>query len=114
MVYLGRHSEPLVPGNFEAWDYGPVHPVLYCRAKVFGANPVGNVFHDVAAVPAGPARDVLNEAYDALGNAGPGRLVNATHRRGGAWDRHYVPGARHCIIPNADILAEYQGLPNAA
>ncbi|MBN9245177.1 MAG: DUF4065 domain-containing protein [Mesorhizobium sp.] len=115
MFYLGRHGgEPLVPGYFEAWDYGPVHPSLYHRAKIFGSDPVGNVFHEAPELPAGPEREILDEAYDSLGKAGPGRLVNATHRRGGAWDTHYVPGERHCIIPNADILREYQGLGNAA
>lgn len=114
MFHLGRTGNPLVYGNFEAWDYGPVHPELYHRVKVFGSDPVGNVFHGISEPADGPERDILDEAYDNLGNAGPGRLVNATHRRGGAWDRNYIPGIRHCAIPNADILTEYQGLDNGA
>lgn len=115
MFYLGRHNgQPLVSGYFEAWDYGPVHPSLYHRAKIFGSNPVENVFLDASEVPDGPEQEILDEAWDNLGKAGPGRLVNATHRRGGAWDMHYIPGARHCIIPNADILREYKGLSNVA
>ena len=114
MFYLGRNGQPLVHGNFEAWDYGPVHPDLYHRVKIFGSDPVGNVFGSVHEPPEGAERDIIDEAYDNLGNSGPGRLVNATHRRGGAWDINYVPGVRHCIIPNADILTEYRGLDNAA
>lgn len=112
MFHLGRTGEPLVTGQFEAWDYGPVHPALYHRVKVFGSDPVGNIFNDVPDVPKGPERDILNEAYDELGAAGPGVLVNATHRKGGAWATNYVPGAKGLIIPNTDILAEYQGLSN--
>lgn len=111
MFYLGRHDgEPLVPGYFEAWDYGPVHPDLYHRVKVFGADPVQNVFHENADLEPGPERDILDEAYDKLGSVGPGGLVNATHRRGGAWDVNYTPGVRHCLIPNRDILREYRRL----
>jgi uncharacterized phage-associated protein len=113
MFYLGRTGgEPLVPGYFEAWDYGPVHPDLYQRAKIFGSDPVENIFH-ANAEPTGPELAILDEAYDSLGRSGPGRLVNATHRRGGAWDRNYHPGIRHCVIPNQDILSEYQGLNDA-
>ena len=111
MFYLGRFGvEPLVPGNFEAWEYGPVHPVLYHRAKVFGADPVQNIFHGNPDLKDGRERRILDEAYENLGKAGPGRLVNATHRSGGAWDANYIPGVRHCIIPNEDILSEYKRL----
>lgn len=113
MFHLGRTGDPLVHGLFEAWDYGPVHPDLYHRVKVFGADPVGDIFYDAAEPAEGsPEREILDEAYDGLGDAGPGRLVNATHRPGGAWDANYIPGVRHCIIPNEDILSEYRGLEN--
>ncbi len=114
MFYLGRTGgAPLVAGHFEAWDYGPVHPDLYHHVKMFGADPVKNVFSSKHAIADGPERDILDEAYDNLGKAGPGRLVAATHRAGGAWDRAYVPGLRHCIIENAEILREYQEIDGA-
>lgn len=109
MFYMGRHNgEPLVHGSFEAWDYGPVHPRLYSRARMFGASPVKNIFSGVASLAGTPEGDILNEAYDALGDTQPGQLVNITHTPGGAWDTVYVPGARHILIPNEEILAEYE------
>lgn len=115
MFYLGRTGEPLVRGNFEAWDYGPVHPDLYRRARMFGSGDVQDIFHDIPNLGKdSPESSILDEAYDSIGSVGPGRLVNATHRRGGAWEQHYVPGLRHCIIPNQDILKEYQELGEAA
>lgn len=110
MFHLGRTGRPLVPGHFEAWEYGPVHPDLYHRAKVFGSGHVQNIFHGSKDLEPSPERDILDEAYDSLGKVGPGRLVNATHRKGGAWDANYLPGVRHCVIPNEDILKEYRGL----
>ncbi len=109
MFHLGRTGgEPLVTGCFQAWDYGPVHPVLYHRAKVFGADPVENIFHDQASLPAGAVRDILDEAWDSLKGVTAAGLVAATHREGGAWSRHYRPRSRGVIIPDQDILAEYQ------
>ena len=110
MFHLGRTGEKLVRGDFEAWDYGPVHPTLYHQAKVFGASPVKNVFHNAPDVPPGVGRSIIEEAYASLGDLGPGRLVSITHRPGGAWDRNYIPGQRHRLIPTEDILTEYQGL----
>lgn len=113
MFHLGRtDGEPLVNGHFEAWDYGPVHPELYRAARIFGRSPVKDIFAGCADIEPGSQSAILDEAYDSLGHAGASRLVNATHRKGGAWYNNYVPGERHRIIPNDEILAEYRGLRN--
>lgn len=112
MFYLGRNGDPLVFGSFEAWDYGPVHPDLYHRVKVYGADPVQDIFYGVGDLLQGPEKAILEEALKDLGHLGPGRLVNATHRKGGAWATHYQPGSRQSVIPNSAILAEYQDLEN--
>lgn len=111
MFFMGRHAgTPLVHGHFEAWDYGPVHPDLYHRAKMFGSSPVREFIFLGVEDASGPERDVLDEAYDALGSVRAGKLVNATHRPGGAWETNYRPGVMGIIIPNSDILAEYKSL----
>ena len=107
MFFLGRTGQPLVSGNFEAWDYGPIHPTLYHFVKMFGSSPVENVFHSVPDAPDGPEAAIIDEAFDGLGSALPGQLVAATHRQGGAWEIHYVPGTHHVVIPNEAIAAEY-------
>lgn len=111
MFYMGRHNgEPLVHGSFQAWDYGPVHPDLYHRAKIFGSDKVKSFIFKDAEDPAGKEREILDEAFAAFGHIVVGKLVSATHRKGGAWEINYRPGERGVIIPNDDILAEYQGL----
>ena len=115
MFHLGRtNGTPLIQGSFEAWDYGPVHRDLYNEARVFGSSKVQNIFHSIPDLEDGPERAIIDEAFQALGKAGPGRLVNATHRKDGAWAKNYIPGSKGCIIPNSDILEEYKGLANAA
>jgi uncharacterized phage-associated protein len=110
MFFLGRTGKPLVSGVFEAWDYGPVHPTLYHVVKMFGARPVENIFGTVPDLEDGEEKSILGEAYDVLGGVGASRLVAATHRKDGAWDKNYIPGQRHCIILNSDILHEYNNL----
>ena len=65
MVHMGRGHGPLVPGHFEAWDYGPVHPVLYQKVKGFGAKPIPNVFWTKTA-PDGVDLATLTEACEQL------------------------------------------------
>ena len=110
MLHLGNYGleEPLVFGQFEAWDYGPVHPDLYHEAKVYGGSPVRNIFHastnlteDDYKVP------LMDRIVDKFGNDAS-RLVAITHWKDGAWAKNYKPGVQGIIIPNEDILAEYK------
>lgn len=111
MVHLGEHGEHLVPGQFEAWDYGPVHPVLYRVARIFGSDPVQNIFHGAAPLKAGSSeRKTLDDAYESLGGLSAAQLVDITHKRSGAWYKNYAPGMRHIPIPDADVLEEYRKL----
>ena len=111
MFHLGRTGQPLISENFEAWDYGPVVPKLYHRAKGFGSGHVKNVFHWISDVPNElTAYDVLEEVTDATNDLSPGRLVALTHSDSGAWAQYYRPGARGIVIPNPAILAEYHSL----
>ncbi|WP_158922985.1 type II toxin-antitoxin system antitoxin SocA domain-containing protein [Acidisphaera sp. S103] len=44
MVHLGRCKDPLVDERFQAWDYGPVLPSLYRPVRMFGSEPVRDIF----------------------------------------------------------------------
>lgn len=113
MFHLGRTGKPLVDGQFEAWDYGPVHPVLYQKVKIFGSSPVENIFHSVPDLGDGEEAELLDKAVEQLSDAAIGRLVAATHWDKGAWATHYRPGGRHIVIPNEAIRQEYMDRQNA-
>jgi uncharacterized phage-associated protein len=109
MLFLGRHGlgSPLVDEMFQAWDYGPVLPSVYHRTKAFGRKPVQNVFYWIPDLPKGGESGIIEEAVDELAGKSPAELVAITHWEDGAWARHYEPGARGIVIPNKDILYEY-------
>lgn len=109
MIYLGRHGHRLVDANFQAWDYGPVEPRLYHKAKVFGADPVQDVFYDALRFKeTDPRSSFLDSVCDKFLKYTAGELVDITHSDNGAWAKHYVPKARNTKIPDEDIIAEYR------
>jgi len=110
MVYMGQNDGArLVDEEFQAWDYGPVLPDVYHKAKVFGADPVGNVFHSVEVPRADSGEaEMLQRAYEAASDLSPSRLVAITHWPEGAWASVYSPNRKHSTIPSENILAEYR------
>ena len=113
MCHLGQtEGDPLIDGDFEAWDYGPVHPVLYRKAKIFGADPVGNIFRSFPEIEDGTEKETLVNALKVLKGFSSTKLVALTHREEGAWAKNYHPG-ESITIPNEDIIQEYYGLVKA-
>lgn len=109
MVFLGRNNgrEPLVSENFEAWDYGPVLPSVYYRAKAFGKQPVQNVFRFLPDAT-GEEAAIIAEAVESVRGKTPGQLVAITHWEKGAWATYYKAGSKSIVIPNDAILEEYR------
>ena len=107
MVHLGRTGERLVDGEFEAWDYGPVNPDLYRTVRIFGDKPIQNVFFGAPRIFGTPEEETLREACEHLLGKSPSELVAMTHQQNGAWAKNYVPGVRSIVIPDTDIVAEY-------
>ncbi|AQS41836.1 MAG: Putative phage-associated protein [Candidatus Tokpelaia hoelldobleri] len=109
MFYMGENEgKPLISDRFEAWDYGPVNPELYHELKIYGAEPVGNIFRQYPDLPEGEERSAIDVVCDTLRNVSAGKLVAATHQRDGAWEKHYLQGIKGRVIPNEDILQEYR------
>lgn len=115
MMYMGkRDGEPLVSSHFEAWDYGPVAPDLYHEFKKYGNKPIRTGFFFIEDVEEGtPECRELEMAAEHLLQHKASDLVAFTHREGGAWNKHYTPGIKGCIIPDEAILQEYKDLKNA-
>lgn len=109
MMYMGRNNgERLVDTSFEAWDYGPVSPKLYRKVRMFGSQPVDDVFFEARRFKSTDQRRLLlEEVCPDLIQKTPGQLVEITHWEQGAWAKHYVAGERGIVIPDRDIAREY-------
>jgi uncharacterized phage-associated protein len=110
MIYMGRtKGRRLFEGAFQAWDYGPVEPSLYQKAKVFGSGPVQDVFTDALGFDdADPRLKVMDDVCERFLKYTAGQLVDITHSEKGAWAKHYTPRARNVTIPDEDIFDEYK------
>lgn len=110
MAYMGEHNgQPLIDGQFEAWDYGPVEPSVYRYAAPHGRDPICNAFYGVEEIDAdSPEAVALDQYTDALLHFSAPQLVDMTHWDRGAWARNYAHGARGVSIPDTDILDEYR------
>ena len=109
LLFIGQNGKarPLINTDFEAWDFGPVAPVIYHKLKVFGGEKVSNIFRRVEDIDDQEAITALEETFEATRGASASQLVAFTHHEKGAWAKHYKPKTMGVVIPNEDIESEY-------
>ena len=104
---LIEDGKPLVSGYFEAWQHGPVHPLVYRAFKDAGRTPIwfrakgldvlsgqSRALHVIANPQA--LRFIL-KVLIAYGRLSPGSLVDVTHAKDGPWD-FIVRKSRHSVV----------------
>jgi len=108
MFYAGHNNgSALVDENFEAWDYGPVLPSVYHQVKMFGSDPIQDVFYSRVDINNTPEADMLEQTWNTAGKKSARDLVAISHWKDGAWAKNYRQGARGREIPLSDLVAEY-------
>ena len=109
MLHLGMRGKSLVDGNFQAWLLGPVHPSLYSKLEIFGANPVKNIFRSIDDLDEGGTEvEILNSTYNIVSDFSGARLIAITHCSYGAWSKNYQSGVFGKLISSRDILLEFK------
>jgi len=94
--YLLETGSPLIDGYFEAWPYGPVHPLIYETFKDFGSGPL-RVKATKRNIVSGQEIDIeeptsfeivsfIAENCLAYLKFSPGRLVDLSHAKNSPWD----------------------------
>jgi uncharacterized phage-associated protein len=97
----------LTDTTFEAWDLGPVSPDLYHKVKIFGSQPVRDVFYDARHFREDdPRRRTLANVCRMYLGKRPGKLVEISHWDLGAWAKKYEPNVRGIAITDDDIRYE--------
>lgn len=85
--------------DIEAWQFGPVVPVVYQEFCMFGANPIQWSYPGVTLPYDGEQRTSFDSIFSKYRAWPVWDLVNETHKKGGAWDITYQDGiGNHCII----------------
>jgi uncharacterized phage-associated protein len=121
-LHLVETKNPLVTGFFEAWQYGPVHPIAYRAFKNAGANPiqfrasVRDPFTQVVIpLPECTDCDIKARVRRIVGMYAPltpGRLVEVSHAPGSPWqfivDKARTETILGLRITNDVILARFK------
>lgn len=94
--YLIETKRPLVSGHFEAWQFGPVHPVVYRAFKIAADQPITYRAPKIDALSGRPTtlevvfdeRVIahISRLMESYGTLTPGRLVEISHAKGAPWD----------------------------
>lgn len=93
--HLVTHDTPLVMGDFEAWKFGPVHPVAYAAFKRFSdapitgratrQHPITKAETPLPEVTCDRAVAQIDAVLVSLGRLTAGRLVELSHAPNGPW-----------------------------
>lgn len=121
--FLQETGQPLVSGEFQAWEYGPVHRVLY---DAFKANkdapidapakrldPIRRRFVELPRLDNPQVEDFLDANLPHLLSWPTFKLVQITHAPGTPWSRTMEAGAEHTnlgmVITNEMIARHFEG-----
>lgn len=105
MVHLGEFDKPLVRGNFEAWEFGPVHPKLHDVILHFGSKTITRIGDKRLLIPPGSEEQILDAVSTELGFLSAEKLIDIIHWPQSAWKKNCI-GDQKVIIPKEDILEE--------
>lgn len=119
--YLLSTQTPLVSGYFEAWEYGPVHPMLYNALRHLGSSRIQSPIlkrdirtGETQAVPRisdSNVRMFVRREAEPLLSLSAGQLIDLSHAPNSPWDvitkvgRHRTWGMR---LDNETILRHFR------
>ena len=92
---LAESRKPLVQGEFEAWEYGPVLPELYSQTKFAGRMPIGHelalpsefsILHlEKPRISESEDISVFESTWKTFGHLSAIELSNISHEDGAPW-----------------------------
>lgn len=111
-LHLARNGKPLINEAIQAWEYGPVIPVLYHHFKKWGNNPISetprlglfigdSLTFSIDTID-DDAEQTIRLAWNITKDFSATQLSNWSHTDGSPWARTY-DGSINRRINNDDI-----------
>ena len=87
--YLAVKEKPLVNEKIEAWQYGPVIPLVYHRFKNWGNNEITRVLIDKSdgLMISEEVIEFLDLVWHKFSRYSASELVNLSHEKDGPWHK---------------------------
>ncbi|MBR0672827.1 Panacea domain-containing protein [Neoroseomonas soli] len=121
--FLRQTRQPLVTGEFQAWEYGPVHRVLYDAFKSYKDGPIDGParrldpirrrYVELPRLDDPMIEDFLDANLTRLLSIPTFKLVQITHAPGTPWSRTMEAGTKKTnlgmVISNEMIARHFEG-----
>lgn len=105
----GLYSRPLIREYAEAWQYGPVIPVLYRRFRSYGGGYISE--SPEKPVCFDPAEEsIIEQVWKHYGRMSGVQLSSLTHQKGTPWEITWNMRGPSCSISNDLIEQHYKQL----
>lgn len=109
VLYLGFNEKPLFSAKFEAWDYGPVAPVVYREFKMFGNKPIEKwAFPQTENKCGEDKKEFISGIAERALQLRTSQLVGLTHREHTGWQKRY--GCADDEISVEDMANEFKNV----
>lgn len=111
--HLAFFNQPLIDSTVEAWQFGPVIPVVYNELKHWGSrdftfNPIGMSLRHSETFP--DTLEVVDGVWHHYKTYKANELVELTHEKGTPWDAVFWGGTYKAPIPDPLTQNYYVGL----
>jgi uncharacterized phage-associated protein len=110
------NGRPLTTDKPQAWQYGPVHPLVYRAFRQFGAQPISGRAYDpetgfaYSANVSSDVDSVLESVVQSYGPLHAYRLSDMTHQPGTPWDRATKTWGNYAPISDMSIKEHFDEL----
>jgi uncharacterized phage-associated protein len=130
---LALNGARLVTDELQAWDYGPVFPMLYEHAKFFGKSPINRLITDrddnkvsffigkneehaspYVAVLTPQEREIIDRVWNRYSRYSAYSLSDLTHKPGTPWYETYFGPGKNSEITDDLVRQHYLTLANSA
>ena len=103
--YLAIYSAPLIKNQVQAWQYGPVIPVIYVAFRRQGIDSM-KVVPIVAKLLMTKDETLLKQIYEIYGEMPSYQLADLIKKHGSPWDLTIRIAGNYSIILD-DIIKDY-------
>jgi uncharacterized phage-associated protein len=116
--HLAVYGKPLIEEEFEAWKFGPVIPSIYHAYKLFGSEPITDLFlisneselEEKSLNLLETAKEAIDYTWEATKNVSANTLSAWSHKVGSPWADAFKPNVNSIPIRNDRIGKYFTGI----
>lgn len=105
VAFIKEQKTPLFKEEIEAWQFGPVVPIVYGYFCGFGSLRIRVSYDDVSLTIDSKSKAMLDKIIEEKREQLPWQLVKDTHNKDKAWSRVYKEGQGNKKTISTELMA---------